>query len=86
MPDARMPSLLCYFGTLVMKAAALVQVALQQADYVAWNLWASINNRPVLEFRYQHLGTMMTYGSSTGALALPLAVPEGMLSFCCDST
>jgi hypothetical protein len=29
----------------------LVQVAFQQADYVAWNLWAAINNRPLLPFR-----------------------------------
>lgn len=27
------------------------QVAFQQADYAAWNLWASINNRPLLPFR-----------------------------------
>ena len=29
----------------------LIQVAFQQADYVAWNLWAAINNRPLLPFR-----------------------------------
>lgn len=27
------------------------QVAFQQADYVAWNLWASINGRQLLSFR-----------------------------------
>ena len=27
------------------------QVAFQQADYVAWNLWSSINKRPLLPFR-----------------------------------
>lgn len=56
-------------------------MAFQQADYVAWNLWASINQRPVLEFRYQHLGTMMSYGSSTGAVALPIPIPEGTMCF-----
>ena len=39
-----------------------MQVAFQQADYVAWNLWAAINNRPLLPFRYQHLGDMMSLG------------------------
>jgi NADH:ubiquinone reductase (non-electrogenic) len=30
---------------------ATAQVAFQQADYVAWNLWASINGKPLLNFR-----------------------------------
>ena len=51
------------------------QVALQQADYVAWNIWASINNRPLLNFQYQHLGNMMSLGASKGAVALPIPVP-----------
>lgn len=32
--------------------AGTAQVAFQQADYVGWNLWAAINNRPLLPFRY----------------------------------
>jgi NADH:ubiquinone reductase (non-electrogenic) len=32
---------------------ATAQVAFQQADYVAWNLWASINGRTLLPFRYE---------------------------------
>ncbi|EFJ21917.1 hypothetical protein SELMODRAFT_268023 [Selaginella moellendorffii] len=44
------------------------QVALQQADYAGWNLWAAINNRPLLPFRYQHLGEMMTLGRYNGAV------------------
>lgn len=51
------------------------QVAFQQADYVAWNLWASINNRPLLPFRYQHLGSMMSLGKAAGAVALPVGLP-----------
>jgi len=51
------------------------QVALQQADFVAWNIWASINNRPLLNFQYQHLGNMMSLGASRGAVALPIPVP-----------
>lgn len=51
------------------------QVALQQADYVAWNIWASINNKPLLNFRYQHLGNMMSLGSTRGAVSVPIPVP-----------
>ena len=39
-----------------------MQVAFQQADYAAWNMWAAIHNRPLLPFKYQHLGDMMTLG------------------------
>jgi demethylphylloquinone reductase len=56
---------------------ACVQVALQQADYVAWNVWASICGRPLLPFRYQHLGTMVTLGRNAGAVSLSLPVPAG---------
>lgn len=52
--------------------AVQVQVAFQQADYVAWNLWASINGRPLLPFKYQHLGEMMSLGRARGAVTLPL--------------
>lgn len=31
---------------------ATAQVAFQQADYAAWNVWSAINNRPLLPFRY----------------------------------
>lgn len=27
------------------------QVAFQQADYAAWNVWAAINGRPLLPFK-----------------------------------
>ncbi|MBE9078114.1 NAD(P)/FAD-dependent oxidoreductase [Romeria aff. gracilis LEGE 07310] len=45
------------------------QAALQQADYVAWNVWATLTQRPLLPFRYQHLGEMMTLGSDDATLA-----------------
>lgn len=38
------------------------QAAFQQADYAGWNIWASLSDRPLLPFRYQHLGEMMTLG------------------------
>lgn len=44
------------------------QSALQQADYAGWNLWASLTNRPLLPFRYQHLGEMMTLGVDNATL------------------
>ena len=44
------------------------QVAIQQADYVGWNIWASLSDRPLLPFRYQHLGEMMTLGLSDATL------------------
>ena len=31
------------------------QVAFQQADYAAWNIWSAVNARPLLPFKYQHL-------------------------------
>lgn len=48
------------------------QVAFQQADYAAWNIWASINDRTPLPFRYQHLGDMMVLGSLDAAVAFPV--------------
>ncbi|NER80065.1 MAG: NAD(P)/FAD-dependent oxidoreductase [Leptolyngbya sp. SIO1D8] len=44
------------------------QSALQQADYVGWNLWASMTQRPLLPFRYQHLGEMMALGVDNATL------------------
>lgn len=38
------------------------QAAFQQADFVGWNIWASLTNGPLLPFRYQHLGEVMTLG------------------------
>jgi NADH dehydrogenase len=44
------------------------QSALQQADYTGWNLWASLTHRPLLPFRYQHLGEMMALGIDNATL------------------
>ncbi|UBF29167.1 NAD(P)/FAD-dependent oxidoreductase [Kovacikia minuta CCNUW1] len=44
------------------------QVALQQAEYAGWNLWASLTDRPLLPFRYQNLGEMMTLGVDNATL------------------
>lgn len=44
------------------------QSAFQQADYVGWNVWASLTGRPLLPFRYQQLGEMMTLGKDNATL------------------
>ncbi|XP_009791312.1 alternative NAD(P)H-ubiquinone oxidoreductase C1, chloroplastic/mitochondrial-like [Nicotiana tabacum] len=48
---------------------ATAQVAFQQADFAGWNLWAAINDRPLLPFRYQNLGEMMTLGRHDAAVS-----------------
>jgi NADH:ubiquinone reductase (non-electrogenic) len=55
------------------RLALTAQVAFQAADYAAWNLWAAAQGRPLLPFRYQHLGEMMALGAAdAAAVALPL--------------
>jgi NADH dehydrogenase len=44
------------------------QTAIQQADYCAWNIWASINKRPLLPFKYQSLGEMIALGKDNATL------------------
>ncbi|MBD2136112.1 NAD(P)/FAD-dependent oxidoreductase [Anabaena sp. FACHB-1237] len=44
------------------------QVAFQQADYTAWNIWASLTNRPLLPFCYQPLGEMIALGIDNATL------------------
>ncbi|AKG21755.1 NAD(P)/FAD-dependent oxidoreductase [Calothrix sp. 336/3] len=45
------------------------QAAFQQADYTAWNIWASLSTRPLLPFRYQYLGEMLALGVDNATLA-----------------
>ncbi|PKI72657.1 alternative NAD(P)H-ubiquinone oxidoreductase C1, chloroplastic/mitochondrial [Punica granatum] len=47
---------------------ATAQVAFQQADFAGWNIWAAINDRPLLPFRFQNLGEMMTLGRNDAAI------------------
>jgi len=51
------------------KVPSTAQAAFQQADYAGWNLWASITQKPLLPFRYQALGEMMTLGKDNATLA-----------------
>ncbi|HEY9706484.1 MAG TPA: NAD(P)/FAD-dependent oxidoreductase, partial [Allocoleopsis sp.] len=50
------------------KVPPTAQSAFQQADYTAWNIWATITNRPLLPFKYQHLGEMMALGTDNATL------------------
>ncbi len=50
------------------KVPTTAQAAFQQADYCAWNLWASLTERPLLPLRYSHLGEMMTLGIDNATL------------------
>lgn len=45
------------------------QAAYQQADFIAWNLRASLTGRPLLPFRYVHLGEMLTLGTDSAAFS-----------------
>ncbi len=44
------------------------QAAMQQAEYVGWNLWATITGRPLLPFRYQQIGEMLALGKDNATL------------------
>ncbi|QDZ18033.1 pyridine nucleotide-disulfide oxidoreductase [Chloropicon primus] len=54
------------------KYSLTAQVAFQQSDYVAWNVWSSINKQPLLPFQYQHLGDMMSLGQNEATVGLPV--------------
>lgn len=45
------------------------QVALQQSDFVAWNVWSSLTDRPLLPFKYTDFGEMMTLGDDNAVLS-----------------
>jgi NADH dehydrogenase len=45
------------------------QSALQQADFAAWNIWAMINSHPLLSFRYNNLGEMLSLGLDNATMS-----------------
>jgi demethylphylloquinone reductase len=57
------------------------QAAFQQSDYAGWNLWASLSDRPLLPFRYQYLGEMMTLGIDNATLTGLGLQLEGSLAY-----
>lgn len=50
------------------KYTGTAQVAVQQAEYAAWNTWASLMGKPKLEYRYVHLGEMMVLGAKNATV------------------
>ncbi|EME30607.1 NADH dehydrogenase [Galdieria sulphuraria] len=48
------------------RCKATAQVAIQQAECAAWNIWASLCNKKPVPFRYEHLGELMTLGKYNG--------------------
>jgi NADH dehydrogenase len=48
---------------------ATAQVAFQQSDYCAWNIWASLEGKPLLPFQYQPLGEMLALGVDKATLS-----------------
>lgn len=48
---------------------ANAQLAFQQADYCAWNMWASLENKPMLPFKFQPLGEMLTLGTDNASIS-----------------
>jgi demethylphylloquinone reductase len=48
--------------------AATAQSAMQQADFAAWNIWASSTGRSLLPFHYKNLGEMMALGKDSATL------------------
>lgn len=57
------------------------QAAFQQSDFTAWNVWASMSDRPLLPFRYQNLGEMLTLGTDYATLSGMGVQLEGQLAY-----
>ena len=57
------------------------QAAFQQSDFVAWNVWSSLTDRPLLPFRYTDLGEMMTLGNDNAVLSGLGIQLEGPLAY-----
>jgi len=60
---------------------ATAQAAFQQSDYAAWNIWASLTNRPLLPLHYQQLGEMMALGIDNATLTGLGIKLEGPLAY-----
>ncbi len=61
---------------------ATAQVAFQQSDYCGWNLWATIEEKPLLDFKYQPLGEMLALGDNDATLSgLGVSIDGGLAYF-----
>ena len=70
-----------YQENLENKLCPAAQTAFQQADYCAWNIWASIVNNPLLSFSYQPLGEMIVLGNKNAAVSSLGIQIEGQLAY-----
>jgi len=59
---------------------ATAQVAFQQSDYCAWNIWACLTQRPLLPFRYQNQGEMLSLGLDNATITGNGVKLDGMLA------
>jgi NADH dehydrogenase len=57
------------------------QVAFQQSDYCAWNIWASITGRPLLPFKYYNLGEMLVLGTNNASLTSEGVKLDGIAAY-----
>jgi NADH dehydrogenase len=60
---------------------ASAQAAFQQSDFVAWNIWAALSDRPLLSFRYQNTGEMLTLGTQDATLSSMGVQLNGQLAY-----
>ncbi|MGA9378838.1 MAG: NAD(P)/FAD-dependent oxidoreductase [Phormidium sp.] len=60
---------------------ASAQVAFQQSDFVAWNIWAALSDRPLLPFRYQNTGEMLILGTQDATLSSMGLQLNGQLAY-----
>ncbi|MFP4133254.1 MAG: NAD(P)/FAD-dependent oxidoreductase [Halothece sp.] len=60
---------------------ATAQVAFQQSDYCAWNIWASITGRPLLPFKYHNLGEMLVLGTDNASLTGEGVKVDGLMAY-----
>jgi demethylphylloquinone reductase len=62
--------------------AGTAQVAAQQAEYAAWNCWASLSGKGKLEYRYAHLGEMLVLGARDASVSSAVGVEiEGAVAW-----
>ncbi|MFB2891464.1 NAD(P)/FAD-dependent oxidoreductase [Aerosakkonemataceae cyanobacterium BLCC-F50] len=60
---------------------ASAQAAFQQSDFVAWNIWAALSDRPLLSFRYQNTGEMLILGTQEASLSSMGLQLNGQLAY-----
>ncbi|MFB2937962.1 NAD(P)/FAD-dependent oxidoreductase [Aerosakkonemataceae cyanobacterium BLCC-F154] len=60
---------------------ASAQVAFQQSDFVAWNIWAALTDRPLLSFHYQNTGEMLILGTEDATISSMGVQLNGQLAY-----